>query len=235
MTTCVQFCSSCWARRCRKRLYKQPLELAFVESAFASLAMAEAVHVCERRVSPLMPSKPRLILLHLQQFQDQWNNSHLNDAPRKADEISCICIQRLGRRFGDTRALQLAQALLSLPSVNRLQVLQLCHNEIGDTGFESLFNSVKSPFPLQLRVLALCHNKICMLLHFKLIFVVIIRARRRRLQPFSACFTALPLASQSFAAQLPDCLFGRERFGRRLELSQACFHALHFRHVHTAQ
>ena len=91
----------------------------------------------------------------------------MNDAPRQADEISCICIQRLGCRFGDPRASQLAHAISSMPNVNCLKVLQLCHNDIGDTGFESLLKSLTSPSHLQLQVLALCHNKMSTRLHFK--------------------------------------------------------------------
>ena len=117
-------------------------------------------HVCNRGVSPLQPSIPRRILKHLQQYQDQWHRRCFPTQCNRGDGISCICIERLGHRFGDAQASRLAQALSLLPSIEYLKALQLCRNSLGQHGLESLISCfVRSP-NLQLRCLALCHNPI---------------------------------------------------------------------------
>ena len=124
--------------------------------------MSATAHVCNRRVSLVMPSTPRLILQYLQRMQDQLHGAcapHLLEH-RREDGIIYVCIERLGRRMGDMQASQLAQALSLLPSVARLQVLQLCRNSIGPVGLQSLLSCLESPQHLQLQCLALCHNPI---------------------------------------------------------------------------
>ncbi len=120
--------------------------------------MASLAHVCDRRVPPLMPSIPRLILKHLERFQDMWHERCMPSECRQGSCITCICIERLGRRMGDAQALQLAQALSVAPSIACLKTLQLCHNAIGPIGLKALFTSLERPAHLQ--HLALCHNPI---------------------------------------------------------------------------
>ena len=122
--------------------------------------MAALAHVCDRRVPALMPSNPRLILKYLQHGQDVWHDRCLPTQRRQDGCITCICIERLKHRMGDTQALQLAQALSFIPSIACLTALQLCHNSIGHSGLKALFNALQPPAHLQLRILALCHNPI---------------------------------------------------------------------------
>jgi hypothetical protein len=126
------------------------------------LIMLASAHVCNRRVSPVMPSSPRLILQYLQRMQGQWHGTYAPDLlqPRKEDGIICVCFERLGQLMGDMQASQLAQALSLLPNIACLQVLQLCRNSLGPVGLQSLLSCLKSPLHLQLQCLALCHNPI---------------------------------------------------------------------------
>lgn len=117
-------------------------------------------HACERRVSPLMPSIPRLIVQYLQSHQDQWHDTCFPAELRQRDEITCICICRLGQRLGDIQAAQLASALSTLPNITCLKALQLCRNSIGSSGLTSLLRGLDSRLQLQLQCLALCHNPI---------------------------------------------------------------------------
>jgi hypothetical protein len=117
-------------------------------------------HVCERQVSALLPSKPRLIVQYLQRHQNQWHHACFPAELRQHDEISCICICRLGHRMGDIQATQLASALSALPSNTCLKALQLCRNSIGGSGLLSLLHGLESPLHLQLQCLTLCHNPI---------------------------------------------------------------------------
>jgi hypothetical protein len=122
--------------------------------------MVACAHVCERRVSPSLPSIPRLIVQHLQRLQELWHERCLPTEQRDENCITCICIERLGHHMGDAQALQLARALSFIPNIARLKVLQLCRNSIGHSGLKALFHSLGAHEHLQMQILALCDNPI---------------------------------------------------------------------------